>query len=259
MDEVFDAPPALQTWPPRPPRRQAAHHTRVGQGPACTIDAPQHTVPPRPGAPCRTAPPRTARVQLRTGIRGTAHETAPWHPRAGSTVTRGSTTAPRTLARTCNVARGATHTACVARLRPVQRCGAPRSAHAHDVCCELEPQALGRGRGGVARARLAGDLVGRPARTFRRAAVAIRHRAEHRCAGAVGCACAWPSCLFRALSHNRTFGRRPRQGAHAVFVQLEHSGLCWKVGKRTNAQSLCFKNQTNCDALARRAKCSTIE
>jgi hypothetical protein len=46
-------------------------------------------------------------------------------PRAGSTATRGSTTAPRTLARTCNMARVATHTACAARLRPVQRLGRP--------------------------------------------------------------------------------------------------------------------------------------
>ena len=77
------------------------------------------------------------------------------------------------------------------------------------------------------------NSVGRPARTFGRAAVEIPARAEHRLA-------VQGRCGVRVPTPHVFSGRQViieyldvglGKGAYAVFVQLEHSSLCWKVGK----------------------------
>ena len=177
----------------------------VGQGPVCTADAPQRTAAARCTVPHRALPrllpPSSLRVLSALAPPAcpygaikrapATHETGfvatPARPHAGAN----RHPAPRSHV---HMARGATHTACAARLRPVQRCGAPRSGHAHDVYCELEPQALGRGRGGVACACLAGES-GRQASTYLWAGCVCDSPpsgASVRCAGAVRCTCACP-------------------------------------------------------------------
>ena len=90
------------------------------------------------------------------------------------------------------------------------------------------------------------NVVGRPARTFGRAAVEIRTRAEHRFAvqGRCGVRHACPHVFSGRQVIIEYLDVGLGKGAYAVFVQLEHSSLCWKVGKQGGGQSLCDENSS---------------
>ena len=174
---------------------------------------------PRPGAPCRTVPspasslpppsvssrlsrPRRARTPS-NGLR-LRMKRASWQPRRGHTREQTDHPPPRSHV---HMARGATHTACSARLRPVQRCRSP-PARTSTPCAEAVGTRPQRGREGLACAPLAHEF-GRLASTCLCAGCGCDSRpsrASVRCAWG-GAGCAWLESVFSAKF--RLNGRLP--------------------------------------------------